>query len=216
MAQTQLVLWDWNGTLLNDLQLSIQALNRLLAENGYPQQFDTRAYRKIFGFPIQDYYRRAGFDFSRHPYDRLAQRYMEMYIPASEGCRLSPGAKDVLAQLQKQGMRQVILSASPLDLLRHQVSAQGLEGFFEKLLGLSDIYAVSKVQLGVDWMQQSGIDPQSAVMVGDSLHDAEVAAAMGVRCVLYAGGHQSPSRLAQAGCPVIERLRQLPQLLAEE
>lgn len=69
MAQTQLVLWDWNGTLLNDLQLSIQALNRLLAENGYPQQFDTRAYRKIFGFPIQDYYRRAGFDFSRHPYD---------------------------------------------------------------------------------------------------------------------------------------------------
>ena len=216
MAQTQLVLWDWNGTLLNDLQLSIQALNRLLAENGYPQQFDTRAYRKIFGFPIQDYYRRAGFDFSRHPYDRLAQRYMEMYIPASEGCRLSPGAKDVLAQLQKQGMRQVILSASPLDLLRHQVSAQGLEGFFEKLLGLSDIYAVSKVQLGVDWMQQSGIDPQSAVMVGDSLHDAEVAAAMGVRCVLYAGGHQSLSRLAQAGCPVIGRLRQLPQLLAEE
>lgn len=216
MAQTQLVLWDWNGTLLNDLQLSIQALNRLLAENGYPQQFDTRAYRKIFGFPIQEYYRRAGFDFSRHPYDRLAQRYMEMYIPASEGCRLSPGAKDVLAQLQKQGMRQVILSASPLDLLRHQVSAQGLEGFFEKLLGLSDIYAVSKVQLGVDWMQQSGIDPQSAVMVGDSLHDAEVAAAMGVRCVLYAGGHQSPSRLAQAGCPVIGRLRQLPQLLAEQ
>lgn len=103
MAQTQLVLWDWNGTLLNDLQLSIQALNRLLAENGYPQQFDTRAYRKIFGFPIQDYYRRAGFDFSRHPYDRLAQRYMEMYIPASEGCRLSPRRKGCACAAAKTG-----------------------------------------------------------------------------------------------------------------
>lgn len=50
-------------------------------------------------------------------------------------------------------------------------------------------------------------------MIGDTVHDAEVAAAMGVQCVLYSGGHQPPARLAAAGCPVIPRLSRLPGML---
>ena len=73
MAAIELVLWDWNGTLLDDVQLCRQVLNQMLAETGCPNQFDTRGYRRIFGFPVQEYYRRAGFDFSRHSFEVLAQ-----------------------------------------------------------------------------------------------------------------------------------------------
>ena len=63
-----LVLWDWNGTLLDDVALCVDALNRLLRIYHYPQQYSLAQYREIFGFPIEDYYIRAGFDFSKNSY----------------------------------------------------------------------------------------------------------------------------------------------------
>ena len=99
------------------------------------------------------------------------------------------------------------------DYLIEQVAARGLQGYFTELLGLADIYGVSKVQVGKQWLAQSGISPAACVMVGDTQHDAEVAKALGTKCVLYTGGHQSRARL-EAVCPnVIDDLAQLPQLL---
>ena len=64
----ELILWDWNGTLLDDVELCVDALNRLLQSYGYPQRYDRNQYRAIFGFPIEEYYIRAGFDFSKNSY----------------------------------------------------------------------------------------------------------------------------------------------------
>ena len=109
--------------------------------------------------------------------------------------------------------RAGVLSASRRDYLIEQVAARGLQGYFTELLGLADIYGVSKVQVGKQWLAQSGIAPAACVMVGDTQHDAEVAKALGTKCVLYTGGHQSRARL-EAVCPnVIDDLAQLPQLL---
>ena len=66
------ILWDWNGTLLDDARLGLDALNRLLARFGYSQRYDMDTYRKIFGFPVEEYYLRAGMDFSRHTFPRCA------------------------------------------------------------------------------------------------------------------------------------------------
>ena len=51
----ELILWDWNGTLLDDVELCVDALNRLLAGFGYPQRYDHERYRAIFGFPIEEF-----------------------------------------------------------------------------------------------------------------------------------------------------------------
>ncbi|MCI2046637.1 MAG: HAD family hydrolase [Faecalibacterium sp.] len=215
MKQLDVVLWDWNGTLLDDVQVCVDCLNRLMREFGYPQQYDLAGYREVFGFPIQEYYARAGFDFSKDSFETLAARYMELYLPAAERCGLVPGAKQALAAFRAQGIRQVILSASPIETLRRQVAERGLTGSFSELLGLSDIYAKSKVQLGLSWMQKAGIAPENAVMLGDSVHDAEVAAALGVRCILSAAGHQTRAALESTGCPVADTPAGFPALAAQ-
>ena len=175
MQPNGMIFWDWNGTLLDDVDFTHGCLNWMLEVHGYPQRYDLAAYREIFGFPIEEYYIRAGFDFAKHPYPELA--------------------------------------ASRRDYLIEQVAARGLQGFFTELLGLADIYGVSKVQVGKAWLDQSGIDPAACVMIGDTQHDAEVAKALGTKCVLYTGGHQSRARL-EAVCPnVIDDLAQLPRLL---
>lgn len=207
------IFWDWNGTLLDDLDLSLDILNDILEAYGYPQRFTEDSYREIFGFPIEDYYTRVGFDFQRHPYPMLAQSYMDRYNAAVPHCPAMAHAAETLAELQRRGYQQVILSASRRDYLIEQVSARGLKGYFTELLGLSDIYGVSKVQAGLDYLHTSGLDPAACVMVGDTDHDAEVAAAMGIRCILLASGHQNRARL-EAVCPtVLNDITQLPATL---
>ena len=173
-----LILWDWNGTLLDDVALCVDALNRLLRRYGYPQQYDLDAYRDIFGFPVEEYYVRAGFDFSRHPFPVLAESYMQDYLPHSAACPLAQGAREALEAFRAAGLRQVVLSASPADTLAHQVTQRGIRPYFDELLGLSDIYARSKVAIGLAYLQRSGFAPERCVMIGDSVHDAEVAQAL--------------------------------------
>ena len=74
MQPNGMIFWDWNGTLLDDVALCVDALNRLLAGFGYPQRYDHERYRAIFGFPIEEYYVRAGFDFTKHSFKKLAEK----------------------------------------------------------------------------------------------------------------------------------------------
>ena len=209
----ELILWDWNGTLLDDVELCVDALNRLLAKHAYPQRYDRNQYRAIFGFPIEEYYIRAGFDFSRHSFAMLAEEYMDDYIPASAACPLADGAIEALDAFRAAGLRQVVLSASPVPTLTRQAEEHHVTGYFDRLLGLGDIYAKSKVELGLRFMREEGIDPARAVMIGDSVHDFEVAQAMGTPCVLHCSGHQSRETLAATGAPVAEGLREAAQLI---
>lgn len=207
------LIWDWNGTLLDDVQLCLGLLNELLEQNGSPNRYDLAAYREIFGFPVVEYYRRAGFDFEKRSFEALAADYVERYDPASFACALCPGAADALAAVRSAGVRQVILSASELTLLNAQVEHLGVAGYFHELLGQADYYAHGKLAVGKAWMARQSFDPADAVLVGDTLHDAQVAAGLGAGCVLCAAGHQSRARLLTAGVPVIDTLAELPALL---
>ena len=212
----ELILWDWNGTLLDDVELCVDALNRLLAEFGYPQRYDRDQYRAIFGFPIEEYYARAGFDFARHSFADLAEKYMDYYIPASAACPLTDGALDALEAFRAAGLRQVILSASPITTLHRQVEERGVTQYFDKLLGLGDIYAKSKIELGLAYLKEEGFDASRTVMIGDSVHDFEVAQALGVGCVLESAGHQSAEKLRETGAPVVKGLREAAELILGE
>lgn len=213
MKDTQLVFWDWNGTLMDDVDYSCACLNGLLAAYHYPQRYGVEEYRKVFGFPIQSYYRRVGFDFGRDPFPVLAESYMDLYNAGVDRCPLTKGAADTLAALAGRCEGQVVLSVSRRDYLVDQARRRGVASRFTDLLGLDDIHGVSKVELGRSYIQASGADPERCVMIGDTDHDAETARAMGVRCILYTGGHQTPGRLKATGCQTIDRLEDLSGLL---
>lgn len=213
MADTELLFWDWNGTLMDDVRYSCSCLNGLLDEYGYPQRYDLESYRAVFGFPIEAYYRRVGFDFGRDPFPVLAESYMQLYNAGVDGCPLTDGAADVLGSLAARCEGQVLLSVSRRDYLVEQAERRGVGRRFRAMLGLTDIRGAGKVELGRQYMAACGADPARCLMVGDTDHDAETARAMGVRCILYAGGHQTRARLEATGCAVIDRLEDLPALL---
>ena len=106
---------------------------------------------------------------------------------------------------------QVILSATAQDSLNVQVSRFGALGLLDDVLGISDIYAAGKTNLGLDYLARNSV--RRGVMVGDTTHDYEVAQAMGLDCVLVAHGHQSRARLAQCGVPVFEDLTKVAEYI---
>ena len=206
------LIWDFNGTLFDDVDAGIESANDLLAAHGLPIFSSREAYRKTFGFPIVDYYRRLGFDFSRTPYADLAVEWVAYYLARSRASVVFDDVTKTLARLKKMGISNWILSATERTMLTQQVESLGLKPWFDGLLGLDNIQAFSKAEIGVHWIREH---PDARVLlIGDTDHDAEVAYAMGVDCALIARGHQSRTKLESCrAIAVTDTLTELFEIL---
>lgn len=192
------VIWDFNGTILDDVDACIQSANTLLAAHGLPLITSKESYREVFGFPIIDYYRRLEFDFDKLPYSELAVEWVAYYLENSKRSTVYNGLIEVFEAVKSQGLSQWILSATELGMLTKQIEGLGIRSYFDGILGLENIQAYSKQEVGVRWRLQN---PDARIlMIGDTDHDAGVAAAMGADCVLLTTGHQNRATLEQHRC----------------
>lgn len=210
------IVWDWNGTLLNDLDVSIHAINTLLMRNDLPPFRSIEHYRSVFRFPIIDYYEEAGFDFTKRPYHELAEEYMALYLPASFTCDLHEGSKEVLHHFHKLGYHQILLSASHIENLREQLTYYDIDEYFDEILGIDDIEAASKISLAQNWIKRKQIDPANVVFIGDSVHDDEVSKACGCESILIANGHQNKDILKKHNDVILSDIRELIKFLKNE
>ncbi|MBQ0066185.1 MAG: HAD family hydrolase, partial [Firmicutes bacterium] len=185
----------WNGTLFDDVDLCFDCVNRLLYKYENKKLESLEAYKNVFGFPIQEYYKKAGFDFSKHPYEMLAHEYMDDYMNRSISCTLQKDAMQALEFVQNHGMKQVILSASKMENLLEQVNQFSLDSYIDDLYGIANIYAKSKQDLALKLKEDYPED--TFYFIGDSLHDIEVAQSIGSECVCVTCGHQSIQQLSQ-------------------
>ena len=202
------IIWDWNGTLLNDVGTAIDSINYLLKDRKLPPLTLVR-YLDVFTFPVQNYYEQIGFDLKNEPFEIPANQFIAIYNKAVESCGLHGGSIPVLQHFQKQGCRQFILSAMEQKNLEKTIIENNIDHFFEVLCGLSDNYAASKVENGKALILQKGIKPEQTLLIGDTTHDFDVANAIGCKCVLVANGHQSKVRLLQSGAKVLDNLEDI-------
>jgi phosphoglycolate phosphatase len=204
------IIWDWNGTLLNDLDLCIMSINTLLEKRKLPL-LSNQSYREVFSFPVRDYYLAIGFDFKTEEFAIPAQEFIDLYETGVNGCRLHDQAVTVLSHFRDRGFRQFVLSAMHHDMLVKTLKHTGIHHFFEGVAGLDDHYAVSKVERGRQLISKFDINRKHTLMIGDTNHDFEVAQDLRINCVLVADGHQSLQRLEKTGTLVVKNLAELMQ-----
>ncbi|MBI5771079.1 MAG: HAD family hydrolase [Verrucomicrobia bacterium] len=207
-ARYRHIIWDWNGTLLNDVDFSIDIMNGLLRRRGLPL-LDRARYHALFDFPVRDYYYRLGFDPARDSFEALSVEFIGGYDERRWECRLHSGTRPALTAARAAGISQSILSAYRQETLHEIVAHFGLTDFFLRLTGLDNIYAHSKAELGRAWVAELGLPRSDILMVGDTLHDLDVAAEMGVDCVLVAAGHHPEARLRARTPRVVPHLEAL-------
>jgi phosphoglycolate phosphatase len=202
------VIWDWNGTLLDDHAHCVSVINAMLRDEGLPETDAARA-RTLFDFPIVRFYERLGFSLGGGSWERLAVRFIADYDGGADHCSLRAHALTALRVLVARGRTCSILSAAHRASIEPLLDRHGIREYFTDIVALDNHYAGGKVELGVGWMRARGLDPGRTVLVGDTAHDFEVASAMGVGCILVAGGHHARDRLEACGCPVVEGIRDL-------
>jgi phosphoglycolate phosphatase len=208
------VVWDFNGTLLDDLGIGIGAINALLSRRAMPEIRSYDAYHEVFCFPIEEYYRRLGFDFSREPYEVLAVEWVKEYRARENTAPLRDGARSLLSRFRAHGLRQAVLSATEETMLREQLSSLGILPYFEAVIGRGDIYASDKVALAAANAHRFG--DGRVLVIGDTVHDFAVAQAMNADCILVAAGHHSYEKLIPCGVPVVRDLLDCTALLLPE
>lgn len=207
------IIWDWNGTLFDDVQIGIDAMNEMLKIKGYDYCLATEKYREIFGFPVSEYYKRVGFDFDIFPFDELAQLYISIYSPLQNSAILFADAQMVLDRFDDMGAKQVVISACEKNRLYEQINQFDIMHYFSAVIGTDDNFAVSKTQLAQKWFEENDIHPDEAVFIGDTVHDFEVAQNVGCRCVLVADGHQSFDLLKDTGAVTVNKLSEIFECL---
>lgn len=199
------IIWDFNGTILDDIQLGIDCVNVMLKKRSMKTLDSVADYRRIMRFPVIDYYKDLGFDMEAEDYYRiLAPEWVALYLAGEKHCGMMPGALETLEAAKAAGISQVVLSATKTDQLCGQLERLGITSYFSEVLGLDNFYAASKTQLAEIWRQKH---PDAVVLsVGDTDHDGALADALGADGLLYTGGHQSVERLSACQKPLISKI----------
>ena len=208
MQNTKTILWDWNGTLLNDTHICIDAINILLRERT-KEEINEDIYRDIFTFPVRDYYLKAGFNFDKEPFEKPALEFIEHYEELVKQAALFDDARETLKIFHDKNYNQVILSAMQQDFLNDMVSEHAIDHFFSKISGIEDHYAAGKVDNGRKLIAGLNGNAGEIIMLGDTIHDHEVGEELGIRVILVSRGHQSEARLKETGCTVVRNFEEL-------
>jgi phosphoglycolate phosphatase len=209
-----IIIWDWNGTLLNDVGICIKIMNKILIKRGL-ESLSRKKYRKIFQFPVIEYYKQLGFDFRKDSFENLSIEFIDEYHKELKNAYLFKYSKDVLKNLKARNYLQIIISAMEHRALTESLNNKGVLNYFEHIIGLNDHYAESKVNFAVNFMEKNNIHPGKAVLIGDTTHDFEVAEALGCKCLLIANGHQTYERLKLTGAAVKRNLKSIVELIGK-
>ena len=197
------LIWDWNGTLLDDVSAAVGALNRMLVKRG-AKPITVEHYRRRFGFPVRPFYAELGVDLDKWDWDEICEDFHSFVLEEPQHVR--DESRPALELAQSMGLRQCILSALRQDKLECALAENDLTGFFDLVYGVDNLDGDSKLNRGRELLSALGPCEGGIVFIGDTLHDAEVAAALGAECILVSCGHQSPDRLVAAGCPIADSL----------
>ena len=206
-------IWDFNGTILDDVELGIYAINELFDAHKMNKHLERAEYCAHFDFPIKDYYSRVGFDFEKTPYEDLAVEWIDIYFSNFNKAKLFPDVVSTLEFFKQKGVLQSVLSASERNSLINQIADFGIKDYFDDIMGIGNIYAASKLELAKKWRLEH--PAEKVIFIGDTTHDIETAKILDADCFIVCAGHQSRERFEGCDVTVVNSLTELCEMLTE-
>ncbi|MFF3321977.1 HAD family hydrolase [Streptomyces sp. NPDC002889] len=204
------LVWDWNGTLLDDMGAVIAATNAAFAEIGL-EPITLERYRQLYCVPIPRFYERL---MGRLPTEAewlvMDEAFHRHYSEHRIGCSLTDGVEDLLREWRQAGRSQSLLSMYGHEQLVPAVRGYGIESHFIRVDGRTGPSGGAKALHMERHLRALGgaAAPGRTVVIGDAVDDALAAAHVGALAVLYAGGSHSRSSLESVGVPVVDTLAQ--------
>ncbi|WP_198682148.1 HAD family hydrolase [Kribbella rubisoli] len=201
------VVWDWNGTLLNDNHAVLAAVNEVCVGFGRPE-LSWGDWQAAYARPMQVSYEQIlQRTLDDEEWARVDKLYHERYDALLHTCELASGTLDVLRQCIESGRTQSLLSMWFHGRLTPTVEQYGLTSYFTRIDGLAgDVGGGSKADSLIRHLEAQQLDPATVVLIGDVVDDGQAAQAAGTQCILVSTGAMTRSALEATGAPVTESI----------
>jgi phosphoglycolate phosphatase-like HAD superfamily hydrolase len=207
------IIWDWNGTLFDDFEISVAAAGAACRTVG-GGDVTHDAYRKAFTRPVRSLYERLLDRPCTEPqWSAIAECYHRTYQSLLHRVGLRHGAAEVLERLSGMGVTHSLLSMGEHEEVVALLKREGIASHFLAVEGMtrhqrtdSKRTAVVRHLATVREQYPSAFPADRVLLIGDTLDDNDAAVAVGAACVLLDDGSYDPDQAAKAAVPVASGL----------
>ena len=213
MNKIKHIIWDWNGTLVDDGWLFTELINRVLKKRGL-KEISLEGYRQAFCFPLEKYYERLGFNFNVERYDVPSMEFVHLYNKNKYRPYLYKKAISLLKKMKERGIKNHLLSAQNHSSLLELANFYTVSDLFETISGTDNLHARGKSALANKLITNLGVRAHEVLFIGDTNLDIKIATAKQSFVVAAAYGHQSKNRFPnQKNILIVNSFNELFDLL---
>ncbi len=206
------IIWDYNGTIINDAQLAVDAENLVLQSYGKPP-ITLEYYLKECEMPLINFYKKI-FDLNDYDYAEIAKHFITHYDELFKTADIFPEVREMIEYLYNNGYNQGVISGFETTRLVNSLKIFNLDKYFKFMSGSDDIDAGDKSERAVKVVEKYGFKPEETLFIGDMYHDYETACKVGADCILIAKGHQGAEVLrSHHGITVLDSAEELKTIL---
>ena len=202
------IIFDWNGTLVDDAWIFVDILNVLLNARDL-NTITIKQYRDQFCFPIKSFYKNLGVDVSKKSFLKLEREFIREYAKRMYQPILFENVPKLLSKLLNAGFGLSILSASHKNILIEQAAYYKIGSYFKHIVGVNNYNANGKINKGKELLKKINSKCDEILLIGDTDYDFIVASKMNIDCVLVSNGHQSLNQLNKTGATILNNLNEL-------
>ncbi len=210
MSRYELVIFDWDGTIMDSTGLIARCIQDACREVGVPVPSDEDA-RWVIGLGASASVRYVAPTLPADRHAEFANRYRSHYLSREHEAPLFDGIPELLAELRSRERRLAVATGKSRRGLDRALEASGLAPHFEASRCADEGFAKPHPGMLLALLDATGVAPSRALMIGDTTHDLELAANAGVDAVgVTYGAHagellrERPSRHLAAN---VEELR---------
>ncbi len=213
MKEYKVLIWDFNGTLIDDIDAALASVNDMLKRRNLPV-INFEQYASYVDTPIIKFYEHIFDDLYSMNFDEIALEFNEGYENHLKERAVMGNSEEVLGYFNNLGKLQTVISATHIDKVTKRLGEFGLTDYFDRILAHDNLIAEDKTHLAVRYFAEKGINPKEAIVIGDCVADFKMAMAIGCDCVLTTQGHQSRKEFAETTAIVIDSLTELKNIIA--
>ena len=204
------IIWDYNGTVLDDVDTAVAAVNLMLKDRSLPPT-DKETYKNDLVMPLENYYATVGIHNADIPV--LSIEFRERSEQNAHLSKIADGFYEAVTVAKDKGIKNILMSSLFCDYLESEVDKYGIRKYFDAVMGMKDTSVGSKYGMALKYITDNGIDPKNVLFIGDLISDAQTAEKIGAECILVPLGHNSKSRCEKTGATVCETLEGITKYL---
>lgn len=177
--QFDLLVFDWDGTLLDSTGAIVDAVQAACRDLGQPEPSDEHA-RQVIGLGLADALRHSVPGLSEDQFPQMVERYKYHYLARDHELRLFDGIRELLAQLHESGFLLAVATGKSRKGLDRSLAHSGLGVYFSASRCADECFSKPHPQMLDELMVEFAVSPERTLMIGDTTHDLQMAINAGV------------------------------------